>query len=80
MYPLVKELADDEIPVTVTWRVLNIARRSDSEFGHRFLADEARLGGYLVCDRTVWKICSENGWHFSAEARTGSSATLSMTT
>jgi hypothetical protein len=27
MYPLVRELADDGIPVTVTCRVLNIARQ-----------------------------------------------------
>jgi putative transposase len=91
MYPLVKELADDGIPVTVSCRVLDLARqpyyrwlecpvsdaelddaylanaifdahRDDPEFGHRFLADEARLAGHSVCDRTVWKICSENGW------------------
>lgn len=91
MYPLVKELADDGIPVTVSCRVLDLARqpdyrwlespisdaeleeaylanaifdahRDDPEFGHRFLADEARLAGFEVCDRTVWKICSENAW------------------
>lgn len=86
-----KELAGDGIPVTVSCRVLDLARqpyyrwldspisdnelddaylanaifdahRDDPEFGHRFLADEARLAGHSVCDRTVWKICSENGW------------------
>jgi len=91
MYPLGRELAADGIPVTVSFRVLDLARqpyyrwlespisdaerddaylantifdahRDDPEFGHRFLADEARLAGYSVCDRTVWKICSTNGW------------------
>ncbi len=91
MYPLVRELAVDGVPVTVTCRVLKIARqpyyrwlaepvtdaiwaeahlanavfdahRDDPEFGYRFLADEARLAGHAVCDRTVWRICRDNGW------------------
>ena len=91
MYPLVRELAADGIPVTVTCRVLDIARqpyyrwlasavteaelgeaqlanavfdahRDDPEFGYRFLADEVRQGGFEVCDRTVWRICRDNGW------------------
>ncbi len=91
MYPLVRELSRDGIPVTVTCRVLKIARqpyyrwlvspisdaeleeaylanavfdahRDDPEFGHRFLADEVRAGGFDVCDRTVWKICQKNRW------------------
>ena len=91
MFPLVRELAEDGIPVTVTCRVLSLCRqqyyrwlkepittdqldqahlanavfdahRDDPEFGYRFLADEARHAGFDVCDRTVWKICSENGW------------------
>jgi hypothetical protein len=90
-YPLVHELADDGIPVTVTCRVLGIvrqpyyrwlpkpvtdaeldeedmanaifdARRDDPEFGYRFLADEVRQAGHQVCDRTVWRICRDNGW------------------
>src|SRR5688572_15316869 len=91
IYPLVRELADDGIPVTVTCRVLKIARqpyyrwlacpvtdaewddahlanavfdahRDDPEFGYRFLADEVRDEGHVVCDRTVWRICQANGW------------------
>ena len=91
MYPLVRELAVDGIPVTVTCRVLKVARqpyyrwlkepvteaelaaayranalfdahRDDPEFGHRLLADEARDAGVAMCDRTAWRICSENGW------------------
>jgi hypothetical protein len=91
IYPLVPELAADGIPVTVTCRVLNIARqpyyrwlkgpvsgaewdeahlmnavfdahRDDPEFGYRFLCDEVNDAGFQVSERTVWKICSRNGW------------------
>jgi len=91
MCPLVRELAGDGIPVTVTCRVLKIARqpycrwlaspvtdaelddahlanavfdahRDDPEFGYRFLADEVRGAGFAVCERTVWKVCRDNGW------------------
>jgi len=97
MYPLVRELAADGVPVTVTCRVLDIARqpyyrwlkkpvtdaelveayradalvdahRDDPEFGYRFLADEARQAGEPMCDRTAWKICSQQGW-FSVFAK-----------
>jgi putative transposase len=90
-YPLVRELAADGVPVTVTCRVLCLARqpyyrwlaapvtdgeldeahtanaildahRDDPEFGYRFLADEVRQAGHDVCDRTVWRICRDNGW------------------
>lgn len=30
--------------------------------GHRFLADEAERAGEAMCDRTVWRICRDNGW------------------
>ena len=91
IYPLVSELAADGIPVTVTCRVLTLARQpyyrwlaapvtprdleqaylanalfdahgDDPEFGYRFLADEARDAGFAACDRTVWRICSAQGW------------------
>jgi len=91
MYPLVRELAADGIPVAVTCRVLKIARqpyyrwldcpvtdtdlmeaylanalfdahRDDPEFGYRFLADEARDAGHTACNRTIWRVCSTNGW------------------
>jgi putative transposase len=38
------------------------AHRDDPEFGYRFLADEVRAEGHVVCDRTVWKHCRDNGW------------------
>ena len=91
MYPLVRELAGDGIPVTVACRVLKLARQpyyrwlacpvtdrdldqaylanavfdahaDDPEFGYRLLADEAREAGHTGCDRTVWRICTANGW------------------
>lgn len=91
MYPLVKELAVDGIPVTVSCRVLKLARQpyyrwlaqpvgqrereqayranalhtahvDDPEFGHRFLADEARSHGEPMTDKTAWRICRDNHW------------------
>lgn len=91
MYPVIRELATDGIPVSVSCRILNVARQpyyrwlrqpigpvearrrqlteairdahaDDPEFGYRFLAEEVRTAGHQVCDRTVWRICSENGW------------------
>jgi transposase InsO family protein len=91
MYPLVRELAADGIPVTVTCRVLDLARqpyyrwldnpvadaeleqaylanalldahRDDPEFGYRYLADAVRDAGHTACDRTMWRVCSSNGW------------------
>src|SRR5690554_2195290 len=38
------------------------AHRDDPEFGYRLLADEAGRAGLVACDRTVWRICSGNGW------------------
>ncbi|MGJ9424201.1 IS3 family transposase, partial [Aeromicrobium sp. CF3.5] len=38
------------------------AHRDDPEFGYRFVADEVRAAGFDVSERTVWKICSANGW------------------
>ncbi|MGW8993904.1 hypothetical protein ACWGRF_28790 [Streptomyces zhihengii] len=38
------------------------AHREDSEFGYRFLADEARGAGAAMADRTAWRICRDNRW------------------
>jgi putative transposase len=38
------------------------AHRDDPEFGYRLLADEAKAAGFSAAERTVWRICSENGW------------------
>lgn len=100
MYPLVGELAADGVPVTVTCRVLDIARqpyyrwlkkpvtdaelacayradalvdahRDDPEFGYWLLADEARQAGEPMADRTVWKICSQQGWFLAFGKKRG---------
>ncbi|HTU39689.1 MAG TPA: hypothetical protein VMF35_16935 [Acidimicrobiales bacterium] len=38
------------------------AHRDDPEFGYRFLADEVKDDGFSACERTIWKVCSANGW------------------
>lgn len=38
------------------------AHRDDPEFGYRFLVDEVRDRGFDVAERTVWRICRDNGW------------------
>lgn len=38
------------------------AHLDDPEFGYRLVADEVRARGLAVCDRTVWRICRDNGW------------------
>ena len=38
------------------------AHRDDPEFGYRLLADEAAAEGEVMCERTAWKICSQNSW------------------
>src|SRR4051794_32638274 len=38
------------------------AHKDDPEFGYRLLGDEARDAGQTGCDRTMWRICRDNGW------------------
>lgn len=38
------------------------AHLDDPEFGYRFLFDEVTDKGFDVSERTVWRICSDNGW------------------
>ena len=33
-----------------------------TQFGYRFLADEARDAGETTAERTAWRICSTHGW------------------
>jgi putative transposase len=47
------------------------AHREDPEFGYRFIVDEVRVAGFGVCERTVWKICSANGWWSSFGKKRG---------
>ena len=110
MFPLVRELAVDGIPVTVTCRALNLCRahyyrwrnkpisdrelseaylantlhtahKDAPEFGYRFLADEAEAEGHDVCERTVWRVGSANGWFasFAKPKRRNTQATAPAT-
>ncbi|MFL0536322.1 transposase [Micrococcus luteus] len=36
--------------------------RDVPEFGCRFLAGQSRDAGFSACGRTMWRICSTNGW------------------
>ncbi len=47
------------------------AHVDDPQFGHRLLADEAGDAGETMCDRTAWKICSDNGWWSSFGKKKG---------
>ncbi len=47
------------------------AHRDDPEFGHRFLADEARAAGESMAERTAWKICRDNRWWSAFGKRRG---------
>lgn len=38
------------------------AHQDDPEFGYRFLVDEARDAGEVMCERSAWRICRDNGW------------------
>ncbi|MFD5514260.1 hypothetical protein ACFWIB_42335, partial [Streptomyces sp. NPDC127051] len=49
---------------------LSDAHHDDPEFGHRFLADEARDAGARMADRTAWRICRDNHrWSVSGKNR-----------
>jgi putative transposase len=55
-------VADSELAEAYLANALFDAHVDDPEFGYRFLADEARAAGHDACDRTMWRVCSDNGW------------------
>lgn len=72
MFPLVRELAADRIPVAVTCRVLGFSKqaffqwravdlhRDDPAFGYRFISDGIEAeAGLAASARRVWRLCSE---------------------
>ena len=76
-YRWLKEpVTEAELAAAYRANVLFDAHRDDPEFGHRLLADEAREAGVAMCDRTAWRICSDNGW-WSVFGGTRTSATSS---
>ncbi|MFI7585013.1 IS3 family transposase [Kocuria sp. M1N1S27] len=38
------------------------AHQDDPEFGYRFLVDEAKDAGEVMCERSAWRICRDNRW------------------
>ncbi|MBN9612267.1 MAG: IS3 family transposase, partial [Actinobacteria bacterium] len=63
-------IAPSEVVEAYRANALFDAHTDDPEFGHRFLADEARDAGEPMSDRTAWKITSANGW-FSVFGKPG---------
>ena len=59
---LANPITDAELVEAYRANALFDAHRDDPEFGHRLLADEARVAGEAMSDRTAWKITSRNGW------------------
>jgi putative transposase len=59
---LARPVTDAELEEAYRANALFDAHRDDPEFGYRFLVDEARDAGYSACDRTMWRVCSDNGW------------------
>lgn len=59
---LAQPVTDAELAEAYRADAIFDAHLDDPEFGYRFLADEVRAAGHEVSERTVWKICSANGW------------------
>jgi putative transposase len=59
---LANPVPDAELTEAYLANALFDAHRDDPEFGYRFLADEARDAGHSACNRTMWRVCSVNGW------------------
>ena len=59
---LANPVTDTELAEAWLANAIFDAHRDDPEFGYRFLYDEVRDAGHAVCERTVWRICSEMGW------------------
>ncbi|PIM71333.1 hypothetical protein CTU88_14605 [Streptomyces sp. JV178] len=64
-------VTDAELAEAYRANALFDAHRDDPEFGHRFLADEARAVGEAMAERTAWRICRDNRWWSTFGKRTG---------
>lgn len=65
-------------PVTDSERIrdqrveaLRVAHADDPQAGYRYLRDEAAAAGIVMCERTVWRLCSEHRLWSSYGARRG---------
>ncbi len=59
---LASPVTDTELAEAYRANPLFDAHRDDPEFGHRFLADEARAAGEAMAERTAWRIRRDNRW------------------
>jgi transposase InsO family protein len=59
---LAHPVTDAELDRAYRANALVDAHGDDPEFGYRFLVDEARDAGQVMCERTAWAICAEHGW------------------
>lgn len=59
---LTQPITDSELTEAYLANAIFDAHRDDPEFGYRFLFDEVTDAGHVVSERTVWRICSDNGW------------------
>lgn len=59
---LTRPITKGEVTEAYRANALYEAHTDDPEFGHRLLADEARVAGEAMADRTTWRICRDNGW------------------
>lgn len=59
---LAKPITESEYAEAYLANAIFDAHRDDPEFGYRFLFDEVTDAGHVVSERTVWRICSDNGW------------------
>jgi len=57
-----RPVTDTDLAAAYRANALFDAHRGDPEFGHRLLADEARVAGEPMADRTAWRICATHGW------------------
>lgn len=59
---LAQPVTDSELREAYLANAIFDAHTDDPEFGYRFLFDEIIDAGHEVSERTVWRICSDNGW------------------
>ncbi|WP_143588466.1 IS3 family transposase [Tersicoccus sp. Bi-70] len=59
---LKQQITDTDLAAAYRANALVDAHRDDPEFGYRFLAAEAATAGQVMCERTAWRICSDNAW------------------
>jgi transposase InsO family protein len=59
---LADPVTDAEVVQAYRANALFDAHQDDPEFGYRFLVDEAKEAGEVMCERSAWRICRDNRW------------------